>query len=599
MEKNIFQKIKRFLEPIKKSPLIHFRAFLIFSNWGLNSVIHILFLQKITFSLENHNINLFNKTLFLYIIYFIYFYTFEFIFKKYWWTEVGNQIMKDVQSDYIKKYVRLDNNYTEKYWVWKSIAIVDKWLEKWGELIVTLLEKWSYLLVSILFTIYMLSKTSYSFVLIFLVTLIFIYLISNYYNWLCIKYRKMRNEYKNLYTKQLVKILMSKNEIFQSNKVENEIILLDKYIWKNTFYNKKMWFPIYWLFWIPSAIILGFLILIFYFLWNKVLYWTLSLSILIWITWSIIVIQKSIDIFLSFYKDLTKYFIIVENFWDFFDNTPEITWYDTWKNFEYKNWNFEIKNLTYYYDKQNKVFDKFDLEIQWWKILAIVWNSWWWKTTLMKLLAWYIRPISWEIIIDWQKLSKTSLKSYYENIWYLTQEPSVFDWTVLENLMYGINVETTIYSVSKDNQDTINRVSTENEFENQLHQIIKDAKCEFIYELPNWLDTEIWERWVKLSGWQKQRLAIAKIMLKNPKIIFLDEPTSALDSFSEDKITKALHNLFKDKTVIIIAHRLQTVKHADKIIVLEEWKVVEEWTHTSLIKQNWIYKKMLDLQSGF
>ncbi len=86
------------------------------------------------------------------------------------------------------------------------------------------------------------------------------------------------------------------------------------------------------------------------------------------------------------------------------------------------------------------------------------------------------------------------------------------------------------------------------------------SKCEFIYDLPNGIDTEIWERGVKLSWWQRQRLAIAKIMIKNPKIIILDEPTSALDSFSEDKITKAMNNLFKWRTVIVIAHRLQTVK---------------------------------------
>ena len=87
--------------------------------------------------------------------------------------------------------------------------------------------------------------------------------------------------------------------------------------------------------------------------------------------------------------------------------------------------------------------------------------------------------------------------------------------------------------------------------------------------------------------------------MKNPEIIILDEPTSALDSFSEEQITKALNNLFAWRTVIIIAHRLQTVKHADKILVLKDWEVAEEWNHDELISQEWIYKKMLDLQSGF
>jgi ABC-type multidrug transport system fused ATPase/permease subunit len=88
-------------------------------------------------------------------------------------------------------------------------------------------------------------------------------------------------------------------------------------------------------------------------------------------------------------------------------------------------------------------------------------------------------------------------------------------------------------------------------------------------------------------------------MLKNPNIILLDEPTSALDSFNEELINIALHNLFKGKTVIVVAHRLQTVKQADKIIFLEQGKIIEEGTHHELVKLNGKYKKMLDLQSGF
>lgn len=104
---------------------------------------------------------------------------------------------------------------------------------------------------------------------------------------------------------------------------------------------------------------------------------------------------------------------------------------------------------------------------------------------------------------------------------------------------------------------------------------------------------------MKLSGGQKQRLAIAKIFLKDPKIIILDEPTSALDSLSEQKITEAMHNLFAGRTVLIIAHRLQTVKHANEIIVIDSGTVVERGTHTSLVRKNGYYKQMLDLQSGF
>jgi len=131
------------------------------------------------------------------------------------------------------------------------------------------------------------------------------------------------------------------------------------------------------------------------------------------------------------------------------------------------------------------------------------------------------------------------------------------------------------------------------------------AKCDFVYDLPHWINTEIWERWVRLSWGQKQRLAIAKIFLKDPKIIILDEPTSALDSFSEEAITEAMHNLYAWRTVLIIAHRLQTVKEADEIVVLnynekaQSSEVIEHWTHDELVSKEWFYAKMLEVQTGF
>lgn len=509
-----------------------------------------------------------------------------------------NQVIRDIQAEYIKKYVRLDNNFTEKYGVWKSISIIDRGIEKWWDLISTTIERGAYFLVSFCFTLYMLLNANSWYVVIFIALFLCMIIISTYFNNLCLKYRKLRNESKNLFTKQLVKILMSKNEIFQSNKVETETKILDGYLQDNTRYNKQMGTPIFGLFWIPSAIILIFLISTFYFLGNEVLDGNMRLSELVWITGSIIIIQKSIDIFLEFYKNITKEFVVVQNLWDFFDHTPEIEWYDEWTDFEWKNGNFHIKNLTYAYNESKKIFQNFNLEIEWQKILAIVGNSGWGKTTLMKLLAGYIRQDAGDIIIDDQNLREVSLKSYYQNIWYLTQEPSVFDGTVFENLTYWITNVGNEYFHSDSIDDTKGNENIHS-LQEKIQQVIKDAKCEFIYELPDGLQTEIWERGVKLSGWQRQRLAIAKIMLKNPKIIFLDEPTSALDSFSEEQITKAMNNLFAGRTVIIVAHRLQTVKHAHRIIVLEEGKILEEWTHDTLIEKNGIYKKMLELQSWF
>lgn len=181
----------------------------------------------------------------------------------------------------------------------------------------------------------------------------------------------------------------------------------------------------------------------------------------------------------------------------------------------------------------------------------------------MKLLAGYMRPTNGTLMIDNQNITKIRLDSYYPHIGYLTQEPSVFDGTIEENLLYGARGKIT---------------------KEKMQKAIELAECQFIYELEDGIKTEIGERGVRLSGGQKQRLAIAKIFLKDPEIILLDEPTAALDSYSEQKVAKAFEHLFEGRTVIVIAHRLQTVKSADDIIVLEKGKVVERGTHKELLK---------------
>lgn len=262
---------------------------------------------------------------------------------------------------------------------------------------------------------------------------------------------------------------------------------------------------------------------------------------------------------------------------DVLDGINDLEWYDAWETFEIKKWTIQIKKLQYWYKEWESIYNDLSLTIQWCKKTALVWPSGSGKSTLVKLLIWYIRPDTWSILVDWQNLRNISLKSYYRHIGYLTQEPSVFDWTVKENLLYAVNEAT----------------------DSEITKAIELAKCEFIYDFTKWLDTEIWEKWIRLSWGQRQRLAIAKIFLKNPEIIVLDEPTSALDSFSEEAITEAMNELFKWRTVIIIAHRLQTVKNADDIIVLDQWQVVERWTHDALVAQWGSYAKMLELQSGF
>ena len=187
--------------------------------------------------------------------------------------------------------------------------------------------------------------------------------------------------------------------------------------------------------WSKLSVILMFWI---WFLNHKIGFWEfVSLMSIVYI------LEKILNSFADIYKEFNQNFVEVEKLWDFFDTTPEIEWYETWKEFEYKTWAIELKNINFWYSENKKVFKNFNLNLAWWKITAFVWNSWWWKTTLVKIISQYIKQDSWKVLIDWQYLEEVSLKSYYKNIWYLTQEPSVFDWSIYDNLTYALenNVE--------------------------------------------------------------------------------------------------------------------------------------------------------------
>lgn len=317
-------------------------------------------------------------------------------------------------------------------------------------------------------------------------------------------------------------------------------------------------------------------------------------------TWLISVVGYMISMIIymnSKLKDATKDFVHIERLWEQIDNAPIMENFDQGEVFNYKNATIDIKNLTFTYNEWSKVFDNFSLSLQGGKKTAFVGNSGSGKSTLVKLISGLLSPDKGIITIDEQDLSNVSLKSFYQHIWFLQQEPIIFDGTVRENILYWIDLHEVLWKnwISK---------STFEDFETSyLSNIISKSQCQFIYDLPNGLDTEVGERGVRLSWWQKQRLAIARIFAKNPDIIILDEPTSALDSFAEEEITKAMHELCKEKTVLIIAHRLQTVKEADEIIVLSPDEsgstILERGTHTELIQKDGHYAKMLKLQAGF
>jgi len=563
---------------MSKDKFVYFKGILIYFVWWIDKVIHVLFLERIIFYLESWFSEQFYFLIKIYVLYVFIYMIIQVFSRKAWWTEVSDTAIKYIQNIYLKLFINLNNNHIEKYWTWKLTAILNNWIDRWGRLLDMFLNQSMNVIISFIFTAFMLYRSNDLFLVWFVILYFLIYTGSYYLNLGALKYRRKRRDYRNHHTKNLVKIIMNKHEILQSDKIWYELWILDFCKNKEIFYNKKISNYLQPLFEWPNIILSFLIIWLLTYLWNSYLQWDMKLSWIVWVISALIIMQSAVEKWIMFFKDFTKEFVDVEKIWDFFDNSPKLEKYNIWDNFKYKKGDIKLDNISYSYVKWKIVLKDFSMSVKGWDIIALVWNSWSWKSTIAKIISWYIQYEKWKIIIDKQELNNISLKSYYKNIWYLTQEPSVFDWTVLDNLTYAIDKKVT---------------------KKKIEEVIKMSKCDFIHELPNGIETEIWERWIKLSWWQRQRLAIAKIMLKEPKIIILDEPTSALDSFSEEQITKALHNLFKDKTVIIIAHRLQTVKNANKIFVIENWTIVEEWNHKELIKKKWIYNKMLELQSWF
>ncbi len=234
------------------------------------------------------------------------------------------------------------------------------------------------------------------------------------------------------------------------------------------------------------------------------------------------------------------------------------------------------KNVNFGYIQDKKVLDNFNLTINYGESVAFVGHSGSGKTTIANLLLRFYDPQSGEILIDGQNIKEVTLESLRKQTGIVTQDVMLFDDTIKYNISYGT-------------------------FDASIEDIIKAAKNanahDFISKLPQGYDTPVGERGIKLSGGEKQRISIARAMLKNPPILVLDEATSALDSESEKLVQAAIDNLTKNRTVILIAHRLATVRSADKIIVMDKGSIAESGTHEELIcLENGIYRKLSQMQ---
>jgi subfamily B ATP-binding cassette protein MsbA len=221
------------------------------------------------------------------------------------------------------------------------------------------------------------------------------------------------------------------------------------------------------------------------------------------------------------------------------------------------------------------VLDHVNLEVPAGQVVALVGHSGAGKSTLVNLVPRFYDPVEGRITIDGTDIREFKRESLLQQIAIVTQEPFLFNTSIRENIAYGRPGAT-------------------------IHEIIAAAQGahihDFILTLPQGYDTVVGERGANLSGGQGQRLTIARAIIRDPKILILDEATSSLDTESEKAVQEALQNLMKGRTTLVIAHRLPTVQHADKICVMQDGRIAEMGTHRQLLQSDTLYRRLYKLQ---
>jgi subfamily B ATP-binding cassette protein MsbA len=283
-------------------------------------------------------------------------------------------------------------------------------------------------------------------------------------------------------------------------------------------------------------------------------------------------------------KTLTKVNIIIsqgfsaaERILPIIDIKNEISLNENEDNLDISKGNiaFENVNFSYKSNLKNRVLQNINASFSGGKMTALVGHSGSGKSTLLNMIPRIYDPNDGKILLDNQDISKFNLASLRSQISIVDQNTTLFDDTVLNNIKYA-------------------RPEASNE---EVFEAAKQSMCnDFIDNLENKFETMIGENGVKLSGGEKQRLSIARAILKKSKIVLLDEATSSLDSDTEEKIQKALNQLTLDKTTIVIAHRLSTILNSDTIYVMDKGKITDSGKHNELLIKSEVYKNFYEKQ---
>lgn len=256
--------------------------------------------------------------------------------------------------------------------------------------------------------------------------------------------------------------------------------------------------------------------------------------------------------------------------------SDDVEQYTGKKKLQHITGNFDFQDVSFHYDDSKEILYKFSLSVKSGETVALVGESGAGKTTILNLLIGFIKPVGGHIYLDGNDLENINLRSYRDFVAVVPQNTILFSGSIRDNITYGMPDVT----------------------EEQLMKAIQSANLmDFIQELPDGLNTMIGENGGKLSGGQRQRLAIARALVRNPKVIIFDEATSALDSTSEKQIQTAIENMASTRTTFIVAHRLSTIRNADKIAVIGHGGCTEFGTYDELMEKQGEFYHMRKLQT--
>lgn len=400
---------------------------------------------------------------------------------------------------------------------------------------------------------------------------IILYIISTFDKKLIVQYKEINNV-QNKISAKIYDVLSNITSVIILNinklvykDISNNILSEEDIYNKNTILIEKKWFV-----W---DILFQFILVLplFFYLW-------INIDNINWIEiWTI----TALYMYLS--KLMNVFFWFSDIYWELIkqktdiQNAEEIE-YHSWeaitrenKISHFKSINIKKLYFSYWNNLEKNVLKDINFEFKKSEKIAFIWKSGSWKTTFLKILHWLYSQEKWGIFIDEIDKNKSLQKI---NIWsiLIPQEPELFTHSIKENITFWMDVS-----------------------HKKINNFIKLA-CfnETLAWLPNWLESKINERWVNLSWWEKQRLALARGLLFSEKknLILLDESTSSVDPKNEDKIYKNIVSIFKDKTVIASIHKLNLLKFFDRIVIFDNWKIIDDWTFEFLLENNKFFNKM-------